>query len=138
MATVQFTSSVLCLFLFLFFFFIEKCILVLSNGSTALFTKPTNLFFTKNFIKDGSHCTIHTFKNYFATVFSIFSKISSIQTDSKYLFKWTITFWTSEIKLEVIKLLYGDIFFENDMVTWFKYFDLDLSDLNSNNLFGKF
>ena len=31
--------------------------------------------------KNGSHSTIHTFKNYFATVFSVFSKISGIQTD---------------------------------------------------------
>ena len=39
-------------------------------------------------IKNGSHGTIHTFKNYFATVFldfgfqfSVSAKISSIQTD---------------------------------------------------------
>ena len=37
-------------------------------------------------IKNGSHDTIYTFKNYFATVFSVFSfqfsaTISSIQTD---------------------------------------------------------
>ena len=29
--------------------------------------------------------TIHTFKNYFATVFSVFSKINCIQTDPKFL-----------------------------------------------------
>ena len=41
-------------------------------------------------IKNGSHDTIHTFKNYFATVFLVFSfqfsvsvTISSIQTDPK-------------------------------------------------------
>ena len=41
--------------------------------------------FSHFFIKNGFHCTIHTFKNYFATLFLIFSfsKISSIQTDSK-------------------------------------------------------
>ena len=44
-----------------------------SSGSHALFTRPTNLFFTKTFIKNGSHGTIHIFKNYFVTVFSIFS-----------------------------------------------------------------
>ena len=32
-------------------------------------------FFNKIFIKNGSHGAIHTFKNYFATVFSVFSKI---------------------------------------------------------------
>ena len=30
-------------------------------------------FFSKTFIKNGSYGTIHTFKNYFATVFSVFS-----------------------------------------------------------------
>ena len=40
-------------------------------------------FFTKTFIKNGSHGIIHTFENYFATVFSIFSKISGIQTHPK-------------------------------------------------------
>ena len=43
---------------------------------------PKTSFFNKNFIKNGSHSTIHTFKNYFEIVFSIFSKISGIQTDS--------------------------------------------------------
>ena len=39
--------------------------------------------FSNFFIKNGSHGTIHTFKNYFTTVFSVFSfsKISFIQTD---------------------------------------------------------
>ena len=42
--------------------------------------------FSHFFIKNGSQDTIYTFKNYFATVFSIFSfsKISSIQTNSKF------------------------------------------------------
>ena len=41
--------------------------------------------FKKFFIKNGSHGTIHIFKIYFATVFSVFSfsKINSIQTDPK-------------------------------------------------------
>ena len=43
---------------------------------------PQISFFNITFIKNGSHGTIHTFKIYFATVFSIFSKISGIQTDS--------------------------------------------------------
>ena len=34
---------------------------------------PQISFFTKTFIKNGSHNTIHIFKNYFVTVFSIFS-----------------------------------------------------------------
>jgi len=47
----------------------------------ALFTSPKTTLFKKN-IKNGSHSTIYTFKNYFATVFSVFSKISCIQTDA--------------------------------------------------------
>ena len=39
----------------------------------ALFTNPQISFFINFFIKNGSHNTIHTFKNYFATVFSVFS-----------------------------------------------------------------
>ena len=42
---------------------------------------PQLLYSEKN-IKNGSHDTIHIFKNYFATVFSVFSKISNIQMDS--------------------------------------------------------
>ena len=34
---------------------------------------PQTSFFNKTFIKNGSYSTIHTFKNYFATVFSVFS-----------------------------------------------------------------
>ena len=39
--------------------------------------------FSHFFIKNGSYGTIHIFKNYFTTVFSVFNfnKISSIQTD---------------------------------------------------------
>ena len=39
------------------------------NGSCALFRGPTNLTFKQLFIKNESHSTIHTFKNYFVTVF---------------------------------------------------------------------
>ena len=50
----------------------------------ALFTGPTTTLFRKKiYIKNGSHDTIHPFKNYFATVFSVFSKISCIQTNLK-------------------------------------------------------
>ena len=47
-------------------------------------TRKTS-FFSKTFIKNGLHGTIHTFKNYFAIMFSVFSKISSIQTHPFYL-----------------------------------------------------
>ena len=53
----------------------------------ALFMGPSITLLKKN-IKNWSHGTIHEFKNYFATVFSIFSKISCIQTDPISLSSW--------------------------------------------------
>ena len=59
----------------------------LDGGSRALFTGPVSTFFSKIFIKTGSHNTIDTFKNYFTTVFLVFSfqflAISDIQIHSK-------------------------------------------------------
>ena len=73
---------------FLFFYpavvvdqvFHEQCI-------RALFMDPQTSLFSNFFIKNGSHGTIYTFKNYFTTVFSVFSfsKINSIQTDPLFL-----------------------------------------------------
>ena len=45
---------------------------------------PQTSFSSNFFIKNGSHSTIHTFKNYFVTVFSVFNKISDIQTHPKW------------------------------------------------------
>ena len=42
----------------------KQCIL-------ALFTIPQIIFFSNFFIKNGSHGTIYTFKNYFTTIFSV-------------------------------------------------------------------
>ena len=39
-------------------------------------------FFNKTFIKNESYGTVYTFKNYFATVFPVFSKISDIQKNA--------------------------------------------------------
>ena len=52
-------------------------------GSRALFTGPVCTDFSEFFFKTESQGTIHTFKNYFAIVFSVlsFNKISSTQTD---------------------------------------------------------
>ena len=47
-------------------FFSEQCI-------RALFTDPQISFFINFFIKNGSHGTNYTFKNYFATVISAIS-----------------------------------------------------------------
>ena len=64
-------------------------------------------------IKNGSHDTIHTFKNYFATVFSVFSKINCIQIDpiKKFIDPKSKTKYTSpkkiaqQQKLLIVKLL---------------------------------
>ena len=59
----------------------NDCLDSLFNGSRALFTGPTSTLFIKKDIKNRFHSTIHIFKNYFVTVFSVFSKINGIQTD---------------------------------------------------------
>ena len=48
------------------FFYGKQCISV-------LFMDPQIPLFSNFFIKNGSHDTIHIFKNYFTTVFSVFS-----------------------------------------------------------------
>ena len=48
--------------------------------------------------KNGFHDTIHTFKNYFATVFSIFSKINDIQTDPKCMVRFKLIIPLKELK----------------------------------------
>ena len=53
-------------------------ILVFLVGSVHCLRDTQIYFFNKIFIKNGSHNIIYTFKNYFATLFSVFSKISSI------------------------------------------------------------
>ena len=42
-------------------------------GFRVLFTRPASIFFRKNNFKTGSYGTIYTFKNYFVTVFLVFS-----------------------------------------------------------------
>ena len=44
---------------------------------------PQISLFNNFFIKHWSYDTIHTFKNYFTTVFSVFNKINGIQTHPK-------------------------------------------------------
>ena len=44
----------------------------------ALFTDSQTSLFNHFFIKNGSHGTIHTFKNYFATMFSVFNFRSNL------------------------------------------------------------
>jgi len=56
----------------------EARFLVFFSRSRVLFTRPINIFFNKNNFKTGSYGIIHTFKNYFVTIFLI---INGIQTD---------------------------------------------------------
>ena len=67
-----------------FFFLVQSAIVDFVNCEQcirALFTVPQITLFSNVFIINGSHSTIYTFKNYFATVFSVSATISSIQTD---------------------------------------------------------
>ena len=77
---------------FFFFSFFKPAIVDFVNCEQcmcALFTVPQITLFSNFFIKNESHSTIYTFKNYFTTVFSVSIKINSIQTHhlSIYLIK---------------------------------------------------
>ena len=70
-----------CFFCVSPFFFLAR-ICWLFHGKQCifiLFTDSQILIFNNFFIKNGSHDTIHTFKNYFVTVFSVSVTISLIQ-----------------------------------------------------------
>ena len=78
---VAFGSRLFCICIFSVFFFFSSSIAHVSGDKVtvhALFMGPSITLFKKN-IKNWSHGTIHGFKNYFATVFLIFSKINCIQ-----------------------------------------------------------
>ena len=73
---VSFWIGIICVWRFqfcIFLFFFSH----VSGRQISLFMycsrDPQPLYSEKKNIKNGSHNTIHTFKNYFATVFSIFS-----------------------------------------------------------------
>ena len=87
-------------FLFIYFFFVSTaagdsgycswtvaalflliCHFYRSCGSVNSIQDPQILLFCNFFIKNGFYSTIHILKNYFVTIFSILTKISSIQTD---------------------------------------------------------
>ena len=68
------STFLLHVFLFLFLFFFQPAIVDFVNCEQCicvLFTVPQITLFNNFFIKNGSHNTIYTFKNYFATVFSV-------------------------------------------------------------------
>ena len=90
------------LFFFLFFSrFSRRQISLFTHCSRtihALFTGPTATLFRKKYIKNGSHGTIHAFKNYFAIVFSVFS----FQQNKRYL---NISCKRNEIKFIILPLI---------------------------------
>ena len=68
------TSTFLLYVFLIFFFFFQPAIVDFVNCEQCicvLFTVPQITFFSKFFIKNGSHNIIYTFKNYFAIVFSV-------------------------------------------------------------------
>ena len=76
-----------CFQLFSFFFPCAFCIL-----RQLLFMRPTITLFRKKNIKNGSHNTIYTFKNYFATIFSVFNFNKNKLYPNGPLNNWLITF----------------------------------------------
>ena len=84
---LRFVIRVFLLF-FSFFFFVQPAIVDKSTVNSApvhCSRVPQITLFNNFFIKNGSHSTIYTFKNYFATVFSVSVsvKINCIQMDPK-------------------------------------------------------
>ena len=76
------STFLVSLFIFFFFFCFHRMWIVtalfmhmdsLCKRQSALFMGPTPNMFRKKNIKNGYHGTIHSFKNYFATVFLAFS-----------------------------------------------------------------
>ena len=84
------TSAFCLVFSFFFFFWFQPHYLTKStmNSARMYYSQVLQIpLFSHFFIKNGSYGTIHIFKNYFATVFSVSTKISSIQTEK------TRSFW---------------------------------------------
>ena len=71
---LRFCSAFFSSFFSFFFFFVQPAIVDLSIVNSApvhCSRVPQITLFSNFFIKNGSHNTIYTFKNYFATVFSV-------------------------------------------------------------------
>ena len=90
-------------------------------GYSVLFMGLANTFFSNFFFKIEFHGTIHTFKNYFTIVFSIFSFqfsiISGIQTDPHYLLSKTMLSEMQYLTMNYLKWFF--FFFLNEvLVIW--------------------
>ena len=88
--TSAFCVAFFLLFYLLFYFFLFQphylTNSIVNSARMHCLWIPQNPLFNYFFIKNGSYNTIYTFKNYFATVFSVSVKISSIQTDPRFPF----------------------------------------------------
>ena len=89
------TAETACVFIFFFFFFFFfffwDALFCGSNGfpvgSMYYSRDPQASFFSQTFIKNGSHDTIQSFKNYFSVVFSVFNfQFLAKQAISKHTF----------------------------------------------------
>ena len=96
---LRFCSAVFSFFFF--FFFLVKSAFV-DFSTDALFTDPQITFFSNFFIKNESHGTIHTFKNYFTTVFSVsvfsFSK-NKLNPNEPYIYTKMNYQWVKTLSL---------------------------------------
>ena len=68
-------------------------------GFHALFRRLANNFFSKNNFKIRSYDIIHTFKNYFTTMFSVFSFQFSVISDIQIDPKVSMGFWFDNTSL---------------------------------------
>ena len=89
-----------CFSLFFFLFFLLSAIKAdfFNRGQCicALFTDPQISLFINFFIKNESHDIIHTFKNYFVTMFFSFSFQFSIVYTEEYIFRINFFFFILE------------------------------------------
>ena len=69
------TTSVFNICISFFFIFLGRVFHAFPVGPVHCSWDSQTSFFSKTFIKNRSHGTIHTFKNYFVIVFSIFNGI---------------------------------------------------------------
>ena len=92
-----------------FFFFFQRLWTVtalflhmdsMCRRQSALFIEPKPLYSGKKYIKNGSHGNIHTFKNCFATMFSVFSFLQN-----KLYPNGPFIFWKSIHWLHVVYIL---------------------------------
>ena len=100
-----------CLRIIFFFFLGKACFcgyFQFSMGPIYYSQNSQTSLFIHFFIKKGFHNTIHIFKNYFVTIFSVFSKISYIQIDPL-LIDW-LMIWREAINL--IRIILFFFFFE--------------------------